>query len=97
MIKQRFGLVYRALEALPLAEDLDIVDARLPVLWLELYRALKEELSVLQNAMPGGNFCQYAHPVDMLRILLHELPAQLLGFVQLALVKQVPAGQESRR
>ena len=67
------------------------------MLWLELYRALKEELSVLQNAMPGGNFCQYAHPVDMLRILPHKLSAQLLGFVQLAFVKQIPAGQKSRR
>ena len=93
MIKQRFGLVYRVLEALSFAEDLYIVDSRLPMLRLELYSALKKELSVFQNAMAGGNFCQYAHPINVLRILLHKLPAQLLGPMQLAFVKQVPACQ----
>ena len=81
LLQECFGFVHSALESLSLAQNLDVIDPRLTVVGFKLNRALKEKFGVFQDTMAHRDLGQYPHAIDVLRILLHELPAKLFGLV----------------
>ena len=75
------------MEALTLAQNLHVINARLPVRGIKSDRTLQQEFRILQHTVAYGNFGEDAHAIDVLWILLHELPAELFRFVEFALVQ----------
>ena len=82
---------------LPLVQRLDIIDAGEHEIRIEFQRAFQQEFGVVQNAQSQPQLGQQAHGFQMVRMLLQEGAAQLLGLHQPAFVHEAGDRDQLRR
>ena len=81
LFHQCFRFVDGLLEALTLAQHLNVIDTCLPVSSIKSDGALEQEFCILQHTVADRDFGEDPHAVYVLWILLHELSAELFRFM----------------
>ena len=78
-------------------QEVGVVEARLHVIGCEFDAALEQELRIVVYLELRSDLRQQAHGLDVMPMRMQELPAQLLGLVELPFVTQVDDVHQFRR